>query len=99
MAAKAPALAILIYVVALGFGIWNILRQGKTGQTLGKKQVGIYVVREADGQFTGGGMAIVRSIAHIVDGIPCYIGWLWPLWDSKKQTFADKIMGTVVVKR
>lgn len=99
VAAKAPAVAILIYIVAIGFGIWNLLRQGKTGQTLGKKQCGIYVVREADGQYTGGGMAIVRAIAHIVDGIPCYIGYLWPLWDAKKQTFADKIMGTVVVKR
>jgi uncharacterized RDD family membrane protein YckC len=32
-----------------------------------------------------------------VDGIICYIGWLFPLWDAKKQTLADKIMGTVVV--
>ena len=99
VAAKAVALLILVYILALGFFIWNLLRQGKTGQTLGKKQVGIYVVREADGQFTGGGMAIVRYFAHFVDSIACYIGWLWPLWDSKKQTFADKIMGTVVVKR
>ncbi|MDQ1539752.1 MAG: hypothetical protein QOH29_478, partial [Actinomycetota bacterium] len=26
-----------------------------------------------------------------------YLGYLWPLWDSKRQTFADKILKTVVV--
>ena len=41
----------------------------------------------------------MRCLAHFVDSIACYVGWLWPLWDAKKQTFADKIMGTVVVKR
>ena len=25
----------------------------------------------------------------------CYIGYLFPLWDAKRQTLADKIMTTV----
>ena len=41
-------------------------------------------------------MSFVRSLAHIVDGF-CYIGYLWPIWDAKNQTFADKIMSTVVI--
>jgi uncharacterized RDD family membrane protein YckC len=32
-----------------------------------------------------------------VDAIICYIGFLFPLWDSKKQTIADKIVKSVVV--
>jgi hypothetical protein len=32
-----------------------------------------------------------------VDTIICYIGWLFPLWDAKRQTIADKIMSTVCV--
>jgi len=24
-------------------------------------------------------------------------GWLFPIWDAKRQTFADKIISTVVV--
>jgi uncharacterized RDD family membrane protein YckC len=93
------AIIILFYLAAIAFSIWNYLRQGKTGQTIGKGVMGTYLVREADGQYIGGGLSIVRAIAHIVDGIPCYVGYLWPLWDAKKQTFADKLMGTVVVKR
>jgi hypothetical protein len=26
------------------------------------------------------------------------LGFLWPIWDSRKQTFADKIMGTFVIQ-
>ena len=50
------------------------------------------------GQPIGGGMSFVRQLLHIVDGLPCYIGYLWPLWDDKRQTFSDKIMTTVVVR-
>jgi uncharacterized RDD family membrane protein YckC len=32
-----------------------------------------------------------------VDAFICYIGFLWPLWDTKRQTLADKIMQTVVI--
>jgi RDD family len=42
-------------------------------------------------------MAFVRDLAHIIDSIICYIGWLFPLWDARRQTIADKIMSTVVV--
>ena len=26
------------------------------------------------------------------------LGFFWPIWDQKKQTFADKIIGSVVIK-
>ena len=43
-------------------------------------------------------MAFVRNLCHIIDGAICYIGFLFPLWDAKRQTFADKILATVVVE-
>ena len=73
------------------------IKQGTTGQTFGKQLAKTKMVSEATGQPIGIAMAIVRQIAHILDGI-CFIGYLFPLWDAKKQTFADKIMKTVVVK-
>lgn len=60
--------------------------------------MGIRLLREADGRPLGFGMAFVRRLAHFLDSIACYIGWLWPLWDAKKQTFADKVCSSVVVK-
>jgi uncharacterized RDD family membrane protein YckC len=43
-------------------------------------------------------MAFFRDLAHFVDAIICYAGFLFPLWDNKRQTLADKIVHTVVVK-
>jgi uncharacterized RDD family membrane protein YckC len=85
-------------IVALIGGLTIGYLNGSQGQSPGKRVVGIKVVREADGQLIGGGMGIVRLITHILDSIACFIGWFWPLWDAKRQTFADKIIGTVVIK-
>ncbi|HYN17024.1 MAG TPA: RDD family protein, partial [Actinomycetes bacterium] len=62
-----------------------------------KQVLNIRLLRMQDGQPMGGGMAFVRDLAHIVDALPCYIGFLFPLWDARRQTFADKIMSTVVI--
>jgi uncharacterized RDD family membrane protein YckC len=91
-------LAYLIDVAAFVWGIYNAYLGGSTGQSYGKKILGTRLVREGDGSLIGGGAGIGRVFVHILDGIPCYLGYLWPLWDSKKQTFADKIMGTIVIK-
>lgn len=88
----------LLYLVAVGWVFFQAYRGGATGQSLGKKVVGTRLLREQDGQVIGGGLGIGRQFLHIVDGIPCYIGYLWPLWDAKRQTFADKIVKSVVVK-
>jgi RDD family len=55
------------------------------------------LIGEATGQPIGTLQAFLRDICHIVDSITCYTGWLFPLWDSKRQTLADKIMRTVVI--
>ncbi|MFF9111867.1 MULTISPECIES: RDD family protein [unclassified Streptomyces] len=85
-------------VLALGMGLFQIYKEGTTGQSFGKKVLGISVQREADGRHLGFGMALVRKIAHGLDSLACQLGWLWPLWDEKNQTFADKVCGTVVVE-
>jgi len=92
-------LYLLGLLLFLGFQIWNVWRQGTTGASYGKQAVGIEVLRERTGAPTGGWLSIGRQLAHFVDSVACYVGWLWPLWDAKRQTFADKIVGTVVVRR
>ncbi|HET7312009.1 MAG TPA: RDD family protein [Mycobacteriales bacterium] len=91
-------LMIIGYLGALAIVVWNRwIRQGTTGQSLGKQALNLKLIREADGQPMGTGMAFVRDLAHFLDSIACYIGWLWPLWDNKRQTFADKVCSSVVV--
>ncbi len=94
------AILVIGYLLAIGIAIWNqIVRQGRTGWSIGKQVLGIRLLKEDTGQPMGAGLCFVRGLAHIVDAIPCYLGYLWPLWDDKRQTFADKIMGTVVVEQ
>ncbi|AYF73389.1 RDD family protein [Nocardia yunnanensis] len=90
--------SLLAFVLFLGVGLFFAYQEGTTGQTLGKRVVGIRVLKEATGQPIGFGMAVVRYLAGYINSLACYLGWLWPLWDEKKQTLGDKIVGTIVVK-
>lgn len=70
---------------------------GKTGQSYGKWVVGIRLIGEPTSEPIGRSDAFFRDIVHGVDTAALYIGWLLPLWDAKRQTFADRVMNTVVV--
>ena len=83
-------------LIGLAYMLWNYgYRQGTTGSSIGKSIMKFKVVSEKTGQPIGFGLSIVRQLAHFVDAVICYIGYLFPLWDSKRQTLADKIMTTV----
>ncbi len=85
-------------LLGLAYLVWDYgYRQGTTGSSLGKSVMKIKVVSEVTGQPIGFGMSVVRQLAHFVDAIICFIGFLFPLWDAKRQTLADKIMTTVVL--
>ena len=87
-----------LMVVAGIYSIWNLgYRQGTTGQSLGKTVGKTKLVSEDTGQPLGFGQAFLRQLVHILDALPCYVGFLSPLWDEKNQTWADKIMRTAVV--
>ncbi|MFG2960557.1 RDD family protein [Streptomyces sp. NPDC048291] len=95
---KTPALTIIGFLGLIGLFVYQIILEGRTGQSLGKKAVGTRTLKEETGQPIGAGMAFVRQLAHILDGLPCYLGYLWPAWDAKRQTFADKVCGTIVIR-
>ncbi|MFJ9158384.1 RDD family protein [Streptomyces griseoviridis] len=95
---KVPVLMLIGFLAVIGVAVWLLFQEGKTGQTPGKKALGIRLVRESDGQPLGFGMAFVRRLAHFLDSVACYLGWLWPLWDAKKQTFADKVCASIVIR-
>ncbi|SFO80547.1 RDD family protein [Amycolatopsis rubida] len=93
----------IVYLLAiLGTLAWTVFNRwingGATGQSLGKRIAGIKLVSEATGEPIGAGMAFVRDVAHALDSMALGLGYLWPLWDDKAQTFSDKILSTVVVR-
>lgn len=86
------------YIALSAYGLYLGYLEGLRGQSPGKAIRGLKVVKISDGEVLGGGMGIVRRIAHFVDGIICYLGFLLPLVDARKQTIADKMLETVVLR-
>jgi uncharacterized RDD family membrane protein YckC len=75
------------------------LRQlGRTGQTWGRKIVGVRVVRQNSDAPLGVGLALGRTILEGLLGQVCLLNYLWMLWDSDKQTWHDKIVNTIVIQ-
>jgi Mce-associated membrane protein len=71
--------------------------QGWTSATPGKRVAGVAVVRLSDGRPAGIVVSGVRVLAHLLDAI-LLIGYLRPLWNERRQTFADSIVGTLVLQ-
>lgn len=89
---------VLFVIASIAWWIYNrCIQAGRTGQSLGKRALHMRLISERTGEPIGGGMAFARDICHILDSLACYIGWLFPIWDAKRQTFADKIISTVVI--
>ncbi|HEY2326721.1 MAG TPA: RDD family protein [Gaiellaceae bacterium] len=72
---------------------------GRTGQTPGDAALSIKVVDERAGtnQPIGYGRAFGRWVISIFSAIVIVIGYLWMLWDPKKQTWHDKAVGSLPV--
>ncbi|MGH3837958.1 MAG: RDD family protein [Pseudonocardiaceae bacterium] len=89
-------LTVVGYLGLGAFGLWNSgYLQGTTGQSVGRRVARTKLVKIETGQPVGFGRALLRQFCHSLE---FFIGFLWPLWDDKRQTFADKIVGTVVIR-
>jgi uncharacterized RDD family membrane protein YckC len=89
---------LIAWLLLAVYFFWNFCyRQGKTGQSIGKSVLKFMVINEKTWQPIGFWLSFVRQIAHYADQLICYVGYLLPLWDDKRQTLADKLMSTVCV--
>jgi uncharacterized RDD family membrane protein YckC len=89
---------VLLVVVIVGvFAYYIYLEGGPTGQTVGKRLLDIRVVDQNTGGPIGYGRGAIRLIARYLSQLPCYLGYLWMLWDKEKQTWHDKLSSSVVV--
>ena len=83
--------------LALGLVYFGYLEGSASGQTVGKKLLGIRVIDYRGGGPLGFGRGLIRYVGSIISAILCVLGYLWMLWDREKQTWHDKIATTVVV--
>ena len=66
-----------------------------TGWSLGRAVYGVAVAGR-DGEVPGPWRLLLRDLAHLLDTISLLVGWLWPLWDSRRRTFSDMLLRTEV---
>ncbi len=88
----------VLSITVIGGIIYMPVMWAWKGATVGQLALGMKVVRAADGGPLSIGTAILRYIGLIIAAIPIYIGLIWVAFDGKKQGWADKIAGTVVIK-
>lgn len=89
----APILAIIAVPLLYFPYYWQ-----KSGQTPGKKMMGIKVVRDTDGGPLTWGTAIIRLVGYWVSGLVFYLGYIWVFIDKRKRGWHDLIASTVVIK-
>ena len=78
--------------------LYYCLFTGLKGQTLGKMALGIKVVDE-QGNIPGLARAALREVpGKIVSFVAFCLGFLWIIWDERKQGWHDKIARTCVVR-
>ena len=65
--------------------------------TPGKLLLGCRLVDANSGSALRVGQAVLRNIAYLASMLPLCLGFLWIVWDKRKQGFHDKIAKTVVV--
>jgi uncharacterized RDD family membrane protein YckC len=95
--AVVPIIGLFFLLGLIGAAVANQYVMGSTGQSLGKKAVGIYLVNEGTRKPIGGWAGIGRWLLHLLDTFSLGIGWFVGLGTGK--TFADRIVGSVVVAR
>jgi len=94
-----PILGGLCLLATLAYWLWNrVWKMGTTGSSIGMGVVGTKAVKLTTGEPIGFGMNFLRQILLGIDFAICYIGVLWPLWDSQRQCLiSDKATGTIVI--
>lgn len=86
---SAGMVSVLVYLIAFD--------GGGRGATPAKRLLGIRVADAATRAAIGYPRATVRRLVYLTGGLPLYVGWLWALIDSRRQTWHDKAARSVVV--
>lgn len=85
-------------VFGIAYWIIVLFMVATRGQSPGKIAIGIKIVK-MDGRPIGFGTTLLREIlGKIVSAIILLLGYIWILFDGKRQGWHDKIASTYVVK-
>ena len=85
------------FAISFVFGLSYYVGLNANGGTFGKRIVGLRLEDAETGKDIGYARALVRYIVVIASALALLLGYLWCIWDDRKQTWHDKAAGSVVV--
>ena len=83
--------------MAIGIAYTTIFLGSPSGQTVGMRVMQIRVIDADTGGRVDYGRCVIRYFVAIVSGVAFLLGYLWMLWDPRRQTWHDRAAGTIVV--
>ena len=90
-------ITVLLYSIGINLVVsifYNISFWILSGQTPGKRILGVRIMRTDGGRLKMSN-AIWRQLGYYISSI-LYLGFIWILFDNKRQGFHDKLAGTIV---
>jgi uncharacterized RDD family membrane protein YckC len=81
----------LVYTLAYFIFFWSL-----TGQTLGKALLGLRVVAK-NGKRMMVWHSIIRLMGYFVSIVTLFLGFVWVIFDERRQGLHDKLAGTYVI--
>jgi uncharacterized RDD family membrane protein YckC len=98
VAVNLAIILLVLLLAAVGSILYYGLAWSRSGQTLGKKVMGLQVVT-GEGDLPGFWRSVGRAvIGYGLSSVAFDLGFLWMLWDEAQQTWHDKLFDTFVVK-
>ena len=102
-AASFGGAALTTFVLSVAWIIYTIVLVSRNGQTIGKKLVGIKVVRSDGAKATLGRIFWMRNVVNLLPSMIPFVGSVYGLVDAlfifneKRQCLHDKIADTIVI--
>jgi uncharacterized RDD family membrane protein YckC len=80
--------------------VYFVVMEATQGGTLGKKAMGLRIVKQADGAAISWTESLIRNVLRLIDGFFFYLVGAIIVWVSKnKQRLGDIAAGTIVVRK
>ena len=90
-----------LLAIFVGFAMFVVLPIrwiARTGAGPASRRLKVRIVCARTGLSIGTARSIGRWLGSMISGWIFYLGYLWMLWDSEKQTWHDKMVSSVVIR-
>ena len=83
-------------LVELAYFTW--FHATSAGQSIGNRILGVRVLDANTGRSLPYSRAFARALMSNLSALPCFLGFLWMLWEPRKRTWHDIVADSLVVR-